>query len=199
MSATEHRIPLSMADEIAARFMTYVNKACSVVSIAGSVRRRCLTVGDIELTCSPIHPIAINALFPEGYKGMVKNGNRMKSFHYDTPKYGLLKIELYICDPDQFGRILAIRTGSSVFSHAKLAMAWNRMGWAGTEDGLRRRRECEKKGAKWIIKPEFKDAPILPPAFPTEESFFQFLNIPWIRPEDRSWISDKHPELNYSV
>ena len=179
--------------------MNFIKPACSELSVAGSIRRKCEYVSDIDIVCVPIHPISVNALFPEGYQGMIKNGNRMKSFHYNYGQYGVLKIELYITTIDNFGRILAIRTGSSAFAHLKIMITANRMGFCGTEDGLRRKKECIHKGSKWIIKPEFKDNPTLPPPFTTEEAFFQFLNIPWIRPEDRNWISQKRPELNYAI
>jgi len=108
------------------------------------------------------------------------------------------EIELYITKLEDYGRILAIRTGSSAYSHIELALRWNRMGWCGTEDGLRRKSECIHKGNIWKIKPEYKNCPTLPPIFDTEEKFFDFLAIKWIEPAKRSWVS-KHAEMNYSV
>jgi hypothetical protein len=71
------------------------------------------------------------------------------------------------------------------------------MGWTGTENGLRRKSECDHKST-WKIKPEYKNCPTLPPVFDTEEKFFAFLGIEWVHPRTRSWVS-KHEEINYKV
>ena len=133
--------------------------------------------------------------FPEGFRGMTTNGSRLKKFVYNDSG---IHIELYITTREDYGRILAIRTGSSAFSHIELALRWNRKGFAGTVDGLRLKRECDHKGSTWRIKPEYKSCPTLPPAFETEEDFFAFLGIEYIHPKARSWAS-KHQEINYKL
>lgn len=189
----EVRIPLAKAKAVADRFLMYVAPYCIVSSIAGSVRRECSMVGDIEVVAVPKDEFSMGMLFPEGYKGMVVNGSRLKRFKY--PEFGL-QIELYITTKEDYGRILAIRTGSSAYSHIQLALRWNRLGWCGTEDGLRRKVECDHKST-WKIKPEYKLCPTLPPPFLTEEDFYHFLGVDWIHPKARSWVS-KHEEINYS-
>ena len=193
MSAGD-RIKLRSALVVANRFMEYIDDACYRNEIAGSCRRRCEYVGDIEIVCVPRDFFSLKAKFPEGYDGMTINGPRLKRFKY--PKYGL-QIELYITTQLDWGRIFAIRTGSSGFSHSQLSMQWNRLGWCGTVDGLRRKKECDKKGSTWKIKKEYKDNPTLPPAFSTERKFFEFLQIDWVDPVNRNWTSPR-PELNYS-
>jgi len=187
------KIPLSVAQNVADRFIRYVTPYCNKVSIAGSVRREVDYVGDVEIVVTAKDEFSLGICFPEGFKGMVVNGTRLKRFKY--PESGI-QIELYITSESDYGRILAIRTGSSAYSH-HLAMQWNRRGWAGTEDGLRRKDECIKKST-WKIKPEYKLAPTLPPVFDTEEKFFNFIGVEYIHPKARSWVSSK-AEYNYSL
>jgi len=187
------KMALINAQDIGRRFMAYIEPHVSKMSIAGSTRRECDFVGDIEVVIVPKDEFSMGIAFPEGFKGMVVNGSRLKRFKY--PESGT-QIELYITNMADYGRILAIRTGSSAFSHINLALRWNRLGWCGTEDGLRRKSECDKKST-WKIKPEYKANPTKPPEFDTEEKFFAFLGVEWVHPKSRSWQS-KHDEINYS-
>jgi len=183
MSTTENRIPLRRAQMIADRFIAYLSPFVSKVCVAGSVRRESDYVGDVEVCCVAKDEFSMGQAFPEGYKGMVVNGTRLKRFKY--PESGV-QIECYITTEADWGRILAIRTGSRDYSHAQLAMTWNRRGFCGTPDGLRRKDECIRKST-WRIKPEYKNCPTLPPVFDSEEKFFAFLGISWIEPSKRDW------------
>jgi len=188
------KMPLAKAQHIAERFIRFITPYCKKVAIAGSVRRESSMVGDVEVCAIPYDEFSLGRLFIEGYPGMTVNGTRLKRFIY--PESGI-QIELYIIINEvDWGRQLAIRTGSSAFSH-HLAVTWSRRGWAGTEDGLRRKSECIHKST-WKIKPEYKNCPTLPPAFETEERFFAFIGVEWIDPRRRSWVSSK-PEYNYNV
>lgn len=193
--STGPKIPLSKAYGVANRFLKLIDPYVEKAEIAGSVRRRCSQVGDIEIVCVEKPFNKLDTIFHAEYPGIVVNGSRLKRFKYPKDK---IQIELYIAQPHDYGRILAIRTGSSAFSHIKLAITWNRQGWCGTSDGLRRKSECEKKGSKWVLKPEFKQECQKPPAFVSEFDFFEFLGIPWLPPEERNWTS-KHNEINYST
>jgi DNA polymerase/3'-5' exonuclease PolX len=194
MSTTENKLPLAVAKNVADRFIKYITPYCSKVCVAGSVRREVAEVHDIEVCCVPKDEFSMGQCFPLGYPGLTINGGRLKKFYYPEHE---LHMELYITNLSDYGRILAIRTGSSAFSYIQLAMRWSRLGWVGTEDGLRRKSECIKKST-WKIKPEYKACPTLPPAFHTEEEFFAFLGIPYIHPRERSWVS-KHEEINYKL
>ena len=178
---------------VARRFLVLIEPYTDLREIAGSVRRGCKEVGDIEIVCTENAFNGLDNVFYEGYPGMVVNGKRLKRFKYPKDK---IQVELYIAQRHDYGRILAIRTGSSAFSHIKLAITWNRNGWCGTEWGLRRKAECDKKGSKWTVKPEFQGKATKPPLFKTEYDFFNFLGIPWIPPVERNWTS-KHGQLNY--
>jgi DNA polymerase/3'-5' exonuclease PolX len=189
--SSETKMPLAKAQAIAERFINYIKPFCKEVCVAGSVRREVEYCGDVEVCCIPLDEFAMGRCFPEGYAGMVVNGTRLKRFKYANN----VQIELYITTQADYGRILAIRTGSSAFSH-HLAMQWNRRGWCGTEDGMRRKDECDHKST-WKIKPQYKSCPTLPPIFATEEQFFAFIGVDYIHPTARSWVSNK-PEYNYS-
>lgn len=194
MGGTGERLSLDLALKYAVRFRTMIEPYCDKAVIAGSCRRMCKTVGDIEIVCVLKDMANFDMIFPKDYPGMVVNGERLKRFKY--PKINL-QIELYITSREDFGRILAIRTGSSAFSRFKLATTWNRNGWCGTKDGLRRKKECTKKGNVWKIKPEYVNKPTLPPVFEIEEVFFKFLGIDWILPEKRDWKAQDE-QYNYS-
>ena len=190
--STGEKIRLEKAMDIARRFLALIEPYTDKREVAGSVRRGCREVGDIEIVCTEKPFNSLDNIFHKGYPGLVVNGERLKRFKYPKDH---VQIELYIAQPYDYGRILAIRTGSSAFSHIKLAVTWNRLGWCGTEHGLRRKSQCEKKST-WKLKPEFKGSEIKPPVFNTEVDFFNFLGIPWIPPSQRNWTS-KHNELNY--
>lgn len=190
--STGEKIKLEKAMNVARRFLVLIEPYTVKREVAGSVRRGNAEVGDIEIVCTENPFNSLDNLFHKGYPGMVVDGKRLKRFKYPKDK---IQVELYIAQPHDYGRILAIRTGSSAFSHIKLAVTWNRLGWCGTEHGLRRKSQCEKKST-WKLKPEFKGNEIKPPTFDTEVDFFNFLGIPWIPPSERNWTS-KHGELNY--
>jgi DNA polymerase/3'-5' exonuclease PolX len=194
MSASETKIPLARAQNIAERFMRYLEPFVSVMSVAGSTRREVEFVHDVEVVVVAKDEFSMGQAFPLGYPGLTTNGSRLKKFYYPESD---LHMELYITTIQDYGRMLAIRTGSSYYSHVQLAMNWNRKGFAGTEDGLRKKSECDKKST-WKIKPGYKANPTLPPVFDTEEKFFAFIGVPWVHPRERSWV-DKKGEYNYKL
>jgi len=194
MSTTEHKLPLAVAKNVAERFITYLTPYVSKVSVAGSVRREVDFCGDVEVCAIPKDEFSMSLAFPFGFKGLTINGERLKRFIY--PESGI-QIELYLPQPHDYGRILAIRTGSSGFAHYLMVEA-NRHGWIGTVDGLRRKKECEKKGSVWKILPQYKTNPTLPPIFSTEMQFFELIGVNYIEPKQRSWVS-QNQEYNYKL
>jgi DNA polymerase/3'-5' exonuclease PolX len=190
--SSERKMKLELAQAIAERFMKHLQPFVATMSIAGSVRRECAEVGDVECVALAKDEFSMSQAFPFGFPGLTINGERLKRFIYPG-----VQIELYLPQSFDYGRILAIRTGSSAYAHLQLMTQANRLGWIGTHDGLRRKKECEKKGNVWKILPEYKLNPTKPPEFPTEELFFEFIQIPWIHPRERSWIA-REKEYNYS-
>ena len=188
------KIPLAKAINVASRFLKAIEPFILKAEVAGSVRRGSAMVGDVEIVCIENPLNALSNLFYKGYRGLTVDGPRLKRFKYPESN---VQIELYITNTFDYGRILAIRTGSAWYSHCQLATNWNRLGWCGTADGLRRKKECVKKGGVWKILPEFKDNPTKPPVFNTEADFYDFLGIPWVSPTERNW-ADPTQEKKYS-
>lgn len=102
-----------------------------------------------------------------------------------------IRLDLFLPVPQDYFRQYAIRTGSSDYSYRVIASAWKANGWVGTEDGLRRIEDCkgteysdgDKKKMKWVC---ISETPTLPPAWRSEEHFFEWLGIKWIHPKLRT-------------
>lgn len=165
--------------------------------IAGSLRRKEEMVGDIEIVCVAIEeeskdmfdqPTGIKSkpLYDHLNKAIqkgdrVKDGDRYKAFIFKG-----IKVDLFIVPTEDFGRALAIRTGPAEYSAKVIATSWRKIGWVGTKDGLRKQYECEETGEnKWKC---VVSNPQKPPAFTTEEIFYQFLRLNYIAPESRGKI-----------
>lgn len=188
MSKSE--IQLVDAQRWANKLVEIFKPVCTDIRIAGSVRRNKPTCGDIELVVlldrTKINPFA--KVLYDNFKVGIKRESRMIKFFYER-----VQVDMFIPLPEEFIRVYAIRTGSAEFAHKKLANAWVRLGWVGTEDGLRRRSECEEirvKAAlgtfksKWVCKSTGSNIS-KPPHFETEEQLFGFLGLPWTPPENR--------------
>ncbi len=154
---------LNIATKIAQDIREHLAPGCHRIEIAGSILRRCPQVKDIELVAIPkyqqigeplrdlfgniIAPMPRINMLVEACKAMtntrwIKPGT---SEIIDWPlkpeaKYfrGLLpsgiKLDLFTATPENWGYILAIRTGSADFSR-KLASKWVAAGYKG-EGGM---------------------------------------------------------------
>jgi DNA polymerase/3'-5' exonuclease PolX len=76
-----------------------------------------------------------------------------------------IKLDLFMATPDNFGLLMAIRTGSAEYSHQVLAKGWRRLGYES------------KGGILW------KDGQ--PTYIRTEQELFDLLGILWLEPELR--------------
>ena len=193
MSTTKRKLPLNKATGIANRFLALIQPHITKAEIAGAIRRQCKEVSEIMIVCVEDAKNPLERLFTKDYPGLSTNGKKFKKFVY--PKDDV-QIELYIVQNYDYGRMLAVRTGSSAYSHIKLSITINRKGWCTTENGLRRKKQCVKKGAKWILRDHLDEKVIVPPPFNSEADFFEFLSIPWVNPKDRNWKST-HDKYNY--
>ena len=99
--------------------------ACERILIAGSLRRKKVEVGDIELVVMPKTetladlfgaPTGEHSLLDEALAGLgvrfLKNGAKYKQFTWDD-----CPIDLFIATRDTWGCIATIRTGSADFTH----------------------------------------------------------------------------------
>lgn len=137
MSAGPFRLPLAQAQALAAKIVDDLRPVCELIQVAGSVRRRCETVGDIEIVCVPRYAAD---LFNEGHG---QNLLDMRLVHLmsigklrkasDTPIHELqikpfyigslvergiyFKLEINQTDAAAWPVLLAIKTGPAEFSH----------------------------------------------------------------------------------
>jgi DNA polymerase/3'-5' exonuclease PolX len=180
----DRRIPIEAARAVADAAVHYLRPYCERIEIAGSIRRKKKTIGDIEIVAIPKVQRAPN-LFgePSGPEEMLIDqgivdanrcewpwlrpevmGSRYWKLH-DTRMQNF-QIDLFLVRPPaQWGPILAIRTGSADFSR-RLMVALRARGYR-CEDG----RVLDRKG-------EVIDCP-------EERDLFEAAGMRWIVPESR--------------
>ena len=124
---TKTKTPLADAQRIANRFVRLFGPACDRIEIAGSVRRRKESVGDIEIVCIPESQVDLwgypaTFLFEPFIDRLVqddvivrgdKNGAKYKTLYLIGDD---IKIDLFITAPEQWGANFTIRTGPKEFS-----------------------------------------------------------------------------------
>ncbi len=136
------KLKLAQALPLAEKIKDALSPACERIEIAGSIRRRQPIVGDIELVAIPKLCPALEVqycLFDEplklvsaldmllerltrdkpNFRGGNKNGDYMKNFllEYDNGET-VIPVELYLCSPENWGYIFALRTGPGDFNIA---------------------------------------------------------------------------------
>jgi DNA polymerase/3'-5' exonuclease PolX len=192
-SSPKVKMPAGIARPVAEQIRTALASACARIEIAGSLRRRKETVGDIEIVCLPITDTdlfgdtlatsgaldrALACLVASGRLAwdtvLKRNGNRYKRFV--VPPLGGAGLDLFIAERDNWGNILAIRTGSAEFSSAIMKKR-SRGGYL--PDELR-----QEAGYLWRLS-GIVPKEVTRLACPTEEAFFETLGVPWLPPEKR--------------
>lgn len=135
---------LIQATEIAKRIRSSLAPHCERIEIAGSIRRCKPEVGDIEIVCIPktwetgLFAGADTIVDPD-FCAMVDRWPTVKG--KPTGKYTQrilpdgINLDLFIARPENWGLILAIRTGSAEYSHCVLASGWVRNGYHSV-DGM---------------------------------------------------------------
>jgi DNA polymerase/3'-5' exonuclease PolX len=191
----------NLADRLVDLFTPHVEK----IDIAGSVRRECYKVNDIEIIAIPKKEFIPTDLFGDGkWKVTTEFSNAVTAVIQNaikgsvTGRYmqailkGGMTMDLFIPQPHDYYRILAMRTGSDQYSHKVLANAWVRGGWVGTDLGLRRRYDCADTPSGWkCINPNAEE----PPVWGSEEAFFDWLEVKWIHPKYREVKTTVKPFL----
>ena len=174
MSSNETRIPLAEAKNIATGVIEKLSPHCERIEIAGSIRRCKETVGDIEIVCIP--KTEMGGLF--GDEQEVSRGFLRAVIEWPATKGsaegrytrrvlpGGVTLDLFIANPDNWGLIFAIRTGSATYSHMVLAAGWVRRGFHSKDGMLHRRGE--------------------PVPTPEEENLFRKAGVRWIEPQFRT-------------
>lgn len=128
------------AKEIADEVVAQLEPHCIRIQIAGSIRRKRPEVKDIEVVAipKPYH----TGLFASGVAAVVGQWQKVKGeLDYDRCKYTQrilpqgIKLDLFFARPENWGLILAIRTGSAEYSHRVLASTWKKRGYR-SEGGM---------------------------------------------------------------
>jgi DNA polymerase/3'-5' exonuclease PolX len=200
---------LFYAQTIAQSILQKLEPYCDIINIAGSIRRKCQEVKDIELVLIPkkFNKQEIN-LFQEVVKeytvihpdferlvkatGQVVKGKFVGRYMKIEVKQQIENIEysisldMFMPQPDDYYRQFAIRTGSADYSFRYIASMWRKKGWVGTENGLRLMKECFQVAEnKWSLKSDVF-MPTLPPVWKSENEFFSWLGVQYLQPEQRN-------------
>jgi len=163
--ARRGRTPLYRALPAAETIIARLRKAPAVTAaeIAGSIRRRCETIGDIDLLVAATDPAPVTSAFTHMAEvaqivaeGPTRSTVRLRSG---------LHADLRVVEPKSFGAALQYLTGSKAHSIA-LRKRGLRRGLKLSEYGVFDRRGRRKGGD-------------------TEEQMYRALGLPWIPPELR--------------
>lgn len=210
MSSSNRRMPLAQALACADRLRSLLSDSyhASVQPryvrwvIAGSCRRRTADVGDIEHVVMPSicsEPVP-GMLFGEQRVELVSQrldelhaaGTISRQIKSDGrqrwgPRYKALVFEglgheLFFARPDNWGAILAIRTGSADYSHGLVTMLGDR-GYAMRDGAVYRRGDS--------IDPNADDT-LIPVR--TEQHFFDLCGVDCVEPAQREgWPKQRRP------
>lgn len=154
---------------IAERVKAELEPHCERIEIAGSIRRKKAEVKDIEIVAIP-KPYE-TGLFASGIATVVNQWPKVKGelpckFTQRILPEGI-KLDLFFAEPENWGLILAIRTGSAEFSHQVLAVRWVQLGYKSVDGHL------TANGRRVPIR--------------EEADLFQKLRMDWIEPEKRNY------------
>lgn len=143
---------------------------CDRIEIAGSIRREKPTdIKDVEIVCIP-KPYEVG-LFRSGIATVIEQWPKVKG---DLPcKYTQrifpdgIKVDIFFATPENWGMILAIRTGSADYIHKVLATTWSRKGYRSEEGIL-----YNDRGNRVFVR--------------EEEDLFKLLGLEWVEPRERN-------------
>lgn len=203
---TEQKLfPFDQAKDIAVNICYKLQPYCDKIHLAGSIRRLKPEVKDIEIICVPkTHNQVSKDLFgvkivqqarsviPDFSRtvkslGEILSGNSGGNYMKILLPSGI-KLDLFMPKAEDYYRQYAIRTGSSDYTRKVIAAGWVRKGWCGSDQGLRKKKDCvevtvaEGKKSFKCTNPK----PELPPVWQTEQEFFQWLGVAYIHPKLRN-------------
>jgi DNA polymerase/3'-5' exonuclease PolX len=191
MAEIKHLYKLDQAKEIAEEILCYMEDHCSLITVAGSIRRKKAEVKDIEIIYTPliieaqserelnILPIKINRS-EEIIQKLIKDntlayrikkdgtkafGERVKLLRHTKSQ---IPVDLFCCQPKEWANNLVSRTGGkttniTIASHAK-KMGWN---WLPFNEGFKHKHTKEIYTTK------------------SERAVFDFVNLPYLEPWER--------------
>ena len=147
--------------EIAKKIETKLKPFCDKIQIAGSIRRQKANVKDIEIVAIPNDRFQLGLIV-----------NRWKKIRGDVGGRYLqrvlpegINLDLFFATENNWGHILAIRTGSAEYSHRVLAIGWVKAGYKSIDGILH-------KGSNPI---EIRE----------EEDLFRLIGLDYVEPQYR--------------
>jgi len=163
----ERKFTYQEAKTIAERVKSMLAPHCIKIEIAGSIRRKKAMVGDIEIVAIP-KPYHVG-LFKKGLPEVVDQWPKVRGelpcrYTQRTLPEGI-KLDLFMCEADNWGYIYAIRTGSAEYSK-KMAENWVKRGYKGINGKL------TKKGVTIPVRDEMK--------------LFHLIGMEYVAPEFRN-------------
>ena len=146
---------------------------CERIEIAGSLRRKCARINDIEIVAIP-KPYEPEGLFQTGIATVVNQwpvvkGHLPCKYTQRILPWCGMKLDLFFPTVDNWGYQLAIRTGPADFSHKVLARGWVKAGYESREGVLYGR----SFAARSIVH------------IREEAELFHLIGLKFIQPEDR--------------
>lgn len=194
---------LKQATDLAIEICESLKPFTDKLHIAGSIRRKKPEVKDIEIVLRPkLEAITSNDLFSgdilsydiiTGFTnavmalGQVEKGNTRGKYLKIVLAQGI-NLDLFIPDEVDFYRQYAIRTGSADYSFKVIANGWRKIGWCGSDLGLRLEKDCVETKmpngkSTWKCVRDKNNAP---PVWQSEQEFFDWIKVKWIKPEFRN-------------
>jgi DNA polymerase (family 10) len=160
------RLPLGTALPEGERWLAWLKAQPGVVQadLAGSLRRRKLTIGDLDLVAAAADPAPIMQAFThhENVERIIGQGEAKASVQL---KNGI-NIQLWIQPPQKYASLLQFVTGSKEHN-VRLRELAQRQGFSLSEHGISQ----ADGGQEW--------------QFASEAELYQALGLPWIAPELR--------------
>lgn len=171
--------PYAQMMAMATAVVEALRPACERIEIAGSLRRRKVQVGDIELVALSI-PILnllgepsgltqVDALLSKWPVTITKNGRKYKQFTVTGTSGQAYQIDLFLPEPLCWSVVYMIRTGSSDFAR--------RMVTAKSQGGFRPDQYRVQEGRVWENGKALN--------VPDERDLFDLWHMAYVEPENR--------------
>jgi len=173
---------LEIAQELAHGIRNQLAAHCERIEIAGSIRRRKADdIKDVEIVCIP-KPYGVG-LFRSGIASVIDQWTKVRGdlpCKYTQRRYeyfrrneegetlrGKVNVDIFFATPENWGLILAIRTGSAEYSHHVLAHGWVKKGYH-SKDGVL----INDRGNKVSVA--------------EEADLYRLIGLQWISPDKRN-------------